>query len=82
MKSISVVIPAHNEENYIEKCIESVKAAANEVGISAEIIVVCNRCTDSTADIAGSLRAPVIENDSRCIAAVRNNCIGTGHHHA
>lgn len=72
MKSISVVIPAHNEENYIEKCIESVKAAANEVGIPAEIIVVCNRCTDSTADIAGSLGATVIENDSRCIAAVRN----------
>ncbi|MBR4474690.1 MAG: glycosyltransferase [Oscillospiraceae bacterium] len=30
IKNISVVIPAHNEENYIKKCIESVKAAANE----------------------------------------------------
>ena len=72
MKNISVVIPAHNEEGYVDKCIESVKESANEAGISVEIIVVCNRCTDSTADIAGSLGAKVIENDARCIAAVRN----------
>ncbi|MBQ6211666.1 MAG: glycosyltransferase, partial [Ruminococcus sp.] len=28
MKSISVIIPAHNEEKYVARCIRSVKAAA------------------------------------------------------
>ena len=72
MRNVSVVIPAHNEEGYIDKCIDSIRTSANEAGIPTEIVVVCNRCTDSTADIAESLGAKVIENDSRCIAAVRN----------
>ena len=28
MMDISVVTPAHNEEQYLDKCIDSVKAAA------------------------------------------------------
>ena len=72
MKNVSVVIPAHNEEVYISKCIDSINSAAREAVASVEIIVVCNRCTDSTCETAESLGASAIHNDSRCIAAVRN----------
>ena len=74
---MSVIIPAHNEEDYIARCIRSIKRVAAEVKAPVEIIVVCNRCSDSTADIAGSLGARVLQNDTRSIAAVRNEGIRT-----
>lgn len=68
----SVVIPAHNEEKYVARCIRSVKSAAKYYGEIVEIIVVCNRCTDQTAEIAKKFGARVISNKDRCIAKVRN----------
>ena len=72
MKSITVVIPAHNEEKYVERCIRSVKASAAVYGGETEIIVVCNRCTDRTAELAVKRGARVVYNEDRCIAKVRN----------
>ena len=68
----SVVIPAHNEEKYVVRCINSIKRAARYFGGRVEIIVVCNRCTDRTAELAKANGARVIFNEERCIAAVRN----------
>ena len=75
MKSISVIIPAHNEEKYVARCIRSVRAAAKEYGGEVETIVVCNRCTDKTAEIAAAHGARVLYNEDRCIANVRNDGI-------
>ena len=72
---VSVVIPAHNEQNYVGRCIDSIKQAAEHFGGNVEIIVVCNRCTDRTAEIAEKLGARVIFNEDRCIAKVRNTGI-------
>lgn len=55
--SISVVIPAYNEEKYIAGCIESV--LDNAPSDVLEIIVVCNACTDRTEDVA--LRYPKVK---------------------
>lgn len=73
--SITVVIPAHNEEKYVARCLRSVKAAANYYGGPVEMIVVCNRCTDKTAEIAVQCGAKVLYNDKRCIGSVRNTGI-------
>lgn len=69
---ISVIIPAHNEEKYVKRCINSIKKAASEFKGSVEIIVVCNRCTDNTERIALRNGAVVVRNEDRCIAKVRN----------
>ena len=69
---VTVVIPAHNEEKYVVRCIESVRQAAAYYGGEVEIIVVCNRCTDTTAELAEANGARVISNEDRCIAKVRN----------
>lgn len=47
---ISVVIPAHNEAATIGRCLDALtqQAAPNEL----EVIVVCNGCSDDTADRA------------------------------
>lgn len=72
---ISVIIPAHNEEKYIARCIKSIKKSAKQFHGKTEIIVVCNRCTDKTAEIAQNNGAKVIFNEDRCIAKVRNDGI-------
>lgn len=68
----SVVIPAHNEEKYIGRCLRSIKLAAREVPEKVQIIVVANRCTDRTAAIAERYGATVIENSDKCISSIRN----------
>ncbi|MDO5155542.1 MAG: glycosyltransferase [Eubacteriales bacterium] len=69
---VSVIIPAHNEEKYIVRCMKSIKQAAKMIDSKTEIIVVCNRCTDQTAELAEENGARVLFNEDRCIAKVRN----------
>ena len=44
----SIIIPAHNAEEYILKAINSIKAQTFK---DYELIVVCDRCTDRTAEV-------------------------------
>jgi len=67
----SVVVPAHNEELLLPRGLAAI-AAASEPVESVEVIVVANRCTDSTIAIAQRAGAVVVESDARNIAAVRN----------
>jgi glycosyltransferase involved in cell wall biosynthesis len=50
----SVIIPAHNEEGVIGRCLEALTSAAVKTAepYRFEITVVCNGCTDETAKIA------------------------------
>ena len=73
--TFSVVIPAHNEEKYIGKCLRSIKSASKYVSGGVEMIVVANRCTDRTAVIAKHYGARVLTNDDKCISAIRNTGI-------
>ncbi len=53
--SISVVIPAHQEEHYIDRCLSAL--LDQEFPAAAEIIVVANGCTDRTVERAQSWAA-------------------------
>ncbi len=61
MAAFSVIIPAHNESKVIERCLGALLADAPQD--EPEIIVVCNGCTDDTAERARRFgaRAKVIE---------------------
>lgn len=48
----SVVIPAHNEEDVLPRCLHALTRDLDPGEV--EIIVVCNGCTDATADVARS----------------------------
>lgn len=50
MQTLSVIIPAYNEENYIGACLKSI--VANRTPAVTEIIVIDNASTDRTAEIA------------------------------
>ena len=73
---VSVVIPAHNEEKYIQRCLQSIlRSAAMCDNVCVEMIVICNRCTDQTAYLANLEGARVLHDEHRCIAKTRNTGI-------
>jgi len=46
---ISVIIPAHNEENYLNKTLDTLR---QQNFLDYETIIVCNGCTDQTEAVA------------------------------
>jgi glycosyltransferase involved in cell wall biosynthesis len=69
---ISFVIPAHNEEAWIGRCVAAVRRSGDAVGVPYEVIVVDDASTDATGQIAAEGGAQVIRVEHRQIAATRN----------
>ncbi|MEE9615958.1 MAG: glycosyltransferase family 2 protein [Anaerolineae bacterium] len=55
MSSLSVVLPAYNEEANVERAVEGVSSVAQQLGIDYEIILVNDGSTDRTGEIAREL---------------------------
>jgi glycosyltransferase involved in cell wall biosynthesis len=53
----SIIIPAHNEANVIGRCLDAMTQGAKPGEL--EIFVVCNGCTDNTAEVARNY-APLV----------------------
>lgn len=69
---ISLVIPAHNEAEFLPACLAAARLAAERVTEGIEIIVVLNRCTDATAEIALGAGCKVVREDAKNLALIRN----------
>jgi len=59
MFSLSIVLPAHNEEENAEKAVEEVYDVAQELGVDYEIILVNDGSTDRTGEIGRELEQRV-----------------------
>jgi glycosyltransferase involved in cell wall biosynthesis len=68
----SVIIPAHNEEGLLGRCLDSIRSAAASTGVPVEVIVILNRCSDKTGEIAASFGARTVREDARNLAVIRN----------
>jgi len=68
----SIIIPAHNEEKYIGKCLGSIKKASQFCQNQVEIIVILNRCHDRTEEIVKKINVKIFKNDRQNLAALRN----------
>ncbi len=66
---LSIIIPAQNEQGYIEACLNSVKKQPYE---DYEIIVVCDSCTDATEKIAKKYTKKVYTINKKNVSAARN----------
>jgi glycosyltransferase involved in cell wall biosynthesis len=69
---ISFIVPAHNEEAWVGRCVSAIRNGAKSLGEPHEIIVVDDGSSDATASIARQQGAQVIRVDHRQIAATRN----------
>ncbi|MEP2681088.1 MAG: glycosyltransferase [Sulfitobacter sp.] len=58
-EGVSVLIPAHNEADWLPACLDAL-CAADPVAGPVEVIVVANGCTDDTAELARR-KAPAFE---------------------
>jgi glycosyltransferase involved in cell wall biosynthesis len=73
LASLSIVIPARNEEQFLPKCLEAIKAASHGVQVPIEVVVVLNRCTDRTAEIAKEFGCTVVEAGGKNLSHIRNS---------
>jgi peptidoglycan/xylan/chitin deacetylase (PgdA/CDA1 family)/GT2 family glycosyltransferase len=69
LPSVSVVIPAYNEEKYLPLCLESI--GKQDYAAGYEVIVVDNASTDDTAQIAINWGARVVHENKRSPACAR-----------
>jgi len=69
LPSVSVVIPAYNEEKYLPLCLESIRK--QDYAGEYEVIVVDNASTDNTAKIALDWGARVVYESKRSPACAR-----------
>lgn len=65
-----VVVPAHNEQEFLGNCLTSLEHAADKVLAPTEIVVVLDACTDATAAVVGS-RARTITVNHHNVGAAR-----------
>lgn len=73
MKSLSVIIPAFNEERFLGPTLEKVREAAESLeNCELEIVVVDNGSADRTAEIASEFGAIVVSEPVRNIGRARN----------
>lgn len=68
-KSVSVIIPAYNEADFIEPTLQSV---LDQKHSDLELIVVPNGCTDNTAEIASRYTPKVFDTNERGIGRAKN----------
>src|SRR5579859_138540 len=69
---LSYIVPAHNEELWIGKCLHSIRTTMEKVGEPYEVIVVDDASTDSTLQIARQTGVRTLRVEHRKISAVRN----------
>lgn len=66
------IIPAHNEEAWVGRCLSAIRSAMEAVAEAYEVIVVDDGSTDATFSIARQHGARVLRVEHRHIAAARN----------
>jgi glycosyltransferase involved in cell wall biosynthesis len=59
--AVGVIVPAHNEEQLLPHCVDSVLSACDRVGVRAAVAVVLDRCSDETARV---IETPIAQGKS------------------
>lgn len=74
---ISIIIPAKNESQYIERCLDSLSKAIKNHKKNIEFILVDNDSTDDTSNIAKFYGCQILKIREKTIGGLRN--IGVQH---
>lgn len=71
---IGVCIPAHNEEDHIDRCLATVMRAAQHAGLAGEpvrVVVVLDACTDGTAGLVRAWPVTALSVNVRNVGRAR-----------
>lgn len=72
IRSIGVIVPAHNEQDLLPSCLASLRRAAQALhGMPVHLVVVADACRDRTAQVARSGGAAVVTIGARNVGAAR-----------
>jgi glycosyltransferase involved in cell wall biosynthesis len=73
IRGFGVVVPAHNEELLLARCLRGLNSAAMQGGVPpVRIIVVADACSDATANVARANGVEVLEVNVRSAGAARS----------
>ncbi len=75
---LSIIIPARNEALFLPSCLEAIRASFEQLNkndslIDLEIVVVINRCTDTTEKIARLAGCRIVYDDTKNLSHIRNS---------
>jgi glycosyltransferase involved in cell wall biosynthesis len=65
-RRIGVVVPAHNEQDTLPRCLRALETAAASAPAATTVVVVLDSCTDNSADLLVEL-AGQLDLDLRCL---------------
>jgi glycosyltransferase involved in cell wall biosynthesis len=72
IRAVGVVVPAHNEELLLARCLHGLSTAAKQGGAPpVRVVVVADACSDATVDVARGNDAEVLEVDLHSAGAAR-----------
>ena len=76
IRSIGVVVPAHDEEELLPGCLAALRAAAAQAGVQqpglrVRIVVAADACSDGTAALAQEAGATVVALSARNVGRAR-----------
>ena len=69
---ISLIVPAHNEAAFLPACLDAARKAAKRIDGEVEIVVVLNRCTDGTEEIARRHGCVIVREEAKNLSIIRN----------
>jgi glycosyltransferase involved in cell wall biosynthesis len=72
IRSVGVIVPAHDEQDLLPACLASVRRAAQALrGVPVHVVVVADACRDRTVRVARRGGASVVSIDARSAGAAR-----------
>lgn len=71
VEHITVVVPAHDEETLLSRCLDGVRTAARAVPVPVTTVVVLDGCTDDSEAVARAADVEVVVLGARNVGAAR-----------
>lgn len=72
IRSVGVIVPAHNEQELLPSCLASLRRAARALrGTPVHLVVVADACRDRTVQVARRGGAAVVTTGARSVGAAR-----------
>ena len=72
IRRVGVVVPAHNEERVVARCLAAIRTAMGSVSVPVSVLVVLDDCRDRTERICRSFEVDVLKVRARSVGVARH----------